>query len=188
VDFDPGPGVYNLSPTPGHYSMYVAKYDIAGNFVWAKSTAGTGNAEVQGRSLVINPSGNAYITGYFSNSPATFGSTSLVNADASGSTSDIFIAKLNTTTGINEQFNLHANKMECFPNPATNELNVIDNQVSDEAPIIITDISGKVWTTPILSKTILNSNNTEYKIDINALAIGIYFVKIKDKNAMFEKQ
>ena len=38
VDFDPGPGVFNLtSPgSGGETDIYISKLDAAGNFLWAK--------------------------------------------------------------------------------------------------------------------------------------------------------
>ena len=37
VDFDPGPGVFNLtSSIDGAQNVYITKLDNAGNFIWAK--------------------------------------------------------------------------------------------------------------------------------------------------------
>jgi hypothetical protein len=70
----------------GSFDIFIAKYDAAGNAVWAKNAGGTSSD--QGFDIAIDGSGNPYITGLFQ-SRATFGSTILT---ASGS-SDIFIAK-----------------------------------------------------------------------------------------------
>ena len=35
VDFDGGPGVFNLTSN-GSTDIYITKYDTAGNFIWAK--------------------------------------------------------------------------------------------------------------------------------------------------------
>lgn len=40
VDFDPGPGSFNLTST-GFSDIFVSKLDSAGNFVWAKRMGGT---------------------------------------------------------------------------------------------------------------------------------------------------
>ncbi|MCL6499491.1 MAG: GNAT family N-acetyltransferase, partial [Firmicutes bacterium] len=39
VDFDPGPGVFNLTSAgiPGYSDIFVLKLDAAGNFLWARS-------------------------------------------------------------------------------------------------------------------------------------------------------
>jgi hypothetical protein len=62
VDFDPGPGVFNLSAT---YSTdaFVIKLDPNGNLVWAKAFNGT--YIENGGSITIDATGNVYTTGVF---------------------------------------------------------------------------------------------------------------------------
>lgn len=61
IDFDPGPGIYNLSAPARH--IFVAKYDYEGDLVWAKSYGGDGPEE----SCVMDTDneGNIYLTGQF---------------------------------------------------------------------------------------------------------------------------
>jgi hypothetical protein len=61
IDFDPGPGVYNLSAPARH--IFVAKYDYQGELIWAKSYGGNGPEE----SCVMDTDneGNIYLTGQF---------------------------------------------------------------------------------------------------------------------------
>ena len=66
VDFDPGPGVHNLSSTvssPFHWQTYVLKLDASGNFLWAKDFSGIYFGLPL--ALEIDASANLYITGYF---------------------------------------------------------------------------------------------------------------------------
>lgn len=42
IDFDPGPGVSNLT-SKGFTDIFVLKLDSAGNFLWAKSMGGSSN-------------------------------------------------------------------------------------------------------------------------------------------------
>jgi hypothetical protein len=65
VDFDPGPGVANMTAT--QTAGYVTKLDTAGNFVWAKMIAGTGNFLAGG--LTIAASGNIYLMGNVADGP-----------------------------------------------------------------------------------------------------------------------
>ena len=67
IDFDPGPGVYNLNALPGALDIFVLKLDSAGNFIWAKDI-GLSNANAaggEGYSIALDSSQNVYSTGYF---------------------------------------------------------------------------------------------------------------------------
>jgi hypothetical protein len=62
VDFDPGPGIYNLV-SAGDFDGYIASFDATGNFVWAKRIGGSDLDNPIAFSL--DPSGNICITGQF---------------------------------------------------------------------------------------------------------------------------
>lgn len=63
ADFDPGPGVANLSKVGNGRDFYFAKYDNNGNYIWAKNLGG-GNSDV-GNSLTIDSIGHIHIVGSF---------------------------------------------------------------------------------------------------------------------------
>ncbi len=65
TDFDPGPGVYNLTVTAGNTAIFILKLDANGNFVWAKGVGGAGLINVY--SMTSDPSGNLLLTGGFQN-------------------------------------------------------------------------------------------------------------------------
>jgi hypothetical protein len=67
TDFDPDTTVnYNLI---GIYSSgFVAKYDSSGNFIFAKPFMGSPNAFCEPSTIVLDPSGNIYISGIFKDS------------------------------------------------------------------------------------------------------------------------
>lgn len=88
VDFDPGPGVFNLTCTVQDF--YLLKLDASGNFVWAKRIGGASGDS--GRSLVIDKLGNVIVTGIFSSSADFDPGPGVFTLSASGS--DIFILKL----------------------------------------------------------------------------------------------
>lgn len=67
--------------------IFTVKYDASGNFLWARSAGGT-NSE-RGHCIFTDPSGNAYVTGYFLSSTITFDFDTLNNQGGS----DIFIVK-----------------------------------------------------------------------------------------------
>lgn len=65
VDFDPGPGTFNLTSDNTVYGdIYVSELDPAGNLVWAKQMKGDGGGGI-GLSIKLDPSGNVYIFGSF---------------------------------------------------------------------------------------------------------------------------
>jgi hypothetical protein len=96
VDFDPGPGIHNLTNYPNSYSPYVLKLDAAGDFAWAVSFYGgygTGN------SLSIDPFGNIYCFGMFSGPNDFDPGPGTVSLTTDGSW-DLFVAKLNNAGGL----------------------------------------------------------------------------------------
>ena len=62
VDFDPGPGVFNLTSN-GSADIFIMELDTAGVFKWAKQIGGLGGDQVDG--MVRDGAGNLYLTGYF---------------------------------------------------------------------------------------------------------------------------
>jgi hypothetical protein len=72
----------------GYMDIFIAKYDAAGNVLWAKSAGD--NGDDWGLSVSTDASGNVYVTGYTNSATITFGTTILPSAGGNG---DIFIAK-----------------------------------------------------------------------------------------------
>ncbi len=75
---------------------------------------------------------------------------------------------------INDEFTL-------YPNPATEELNILFKLVNGNSKktIDIMDITGRIIIT---KQTIVNSGDLE-KINVSELSQGVYMVKIKDENS-----
>jgi hypothetical protein len=74
-----------------NYDIFLAKYDINGNIVWAKSAGST--SDDVATSVTVDLLGNLYVTGYFKSPSLIFGSTTLSNADNTGNSYDLFISK-----------------------------------------------------------------------------------------------
>ncbi len=62
IDFDPGPGVYELSSS-GEQDIYVHKMNGDGEFIWAIKMGDTGGDI--GRNIKTDSIGNVYVTGAF---------------------------------------------------------------------------------------------------------------------------
>lgn len=64
IDFDPGPGIFNLiaSPIPVRYA-FISKLTASGNFVWAKDFSSSGDSWC--KSITLDTFGNIYTTGWF---------------------------------------------------------------------------------------------------------------------------
>lgn len=75
----------------GGQAIFVVKYDVAGNVVWAKSL---GNyPSLYQPSIGVDVAENTYITGYFNGTYAQFGGISLTNPSDKD---EIFLLKLNS--------------------------------------------------------------------------------------------
>jgi len=90
VDFDPGPGVYNLTANP-YGSTFISKLNSSGAFVWAKQL--TGNMGDMGNSIALDNTGNVYFSGYF-NDTIDFDPGPNTYTIASFGAEDMYIAKL----------------------------------------------------------------------------------------------
>lgn len=66
ADFDPGPGVVNLTATPLKPETFIAKYSSDGELKWVKQTNSTGNTtNVRPSKVVVDNIGNVFIVGTF---------------------------------------------------------------------------------------------------------------------------
>jgi hypothetical protein len=90
VDFDPGPGVYNLT-SAGSDDIFVSKVDAAGNFVWAKSMGS--NLSDYANGIAVDAAGNVYTTGHFTDTCDFNPGAGVFNVIAFGF-GDTFVSKL----------------------------------------------------------------------------------------------
>lgn len=89
IDFDPTSGVQNV--TANYLSnSFIAKYSPTNELIWVQSFGDPGGGLIYGRSLAVDSAGNAYLTGYFTNTSVQLGSTTLTTQGSS----DAFLTKL----------------------------------------------------------------------------------------------
>ena len=85
---------FTTSPL-GNADVLVLKLDANGNWLWLARGGGSGIDE--GAGIVVDAAGNAYLTGHFDGPTATFGTTTLTNANPNGPSAgfqDAVVAKL----------------------------------------------------------------------------------------------
>jgi hypothetical protein len=164
-------GSYTLTNAGGNIGdIFLVKYDASGNVIWAKSAGGTGDDE--GYSVATDASGNCFVTGMFGSSSITFGSYTLTNAGGS----DIFLAKLSNTNGINEN-NLSSDNIVIYPNPNTGAFTLsFTAQQGGEAEINVLNILGKTVYT---EKCFIAQDNYAKKINLGKITSGIYILQVK---------
>ena len=90
ADFDPGPSTHNLTSF-GSGDIFVSKNDASGNLIWTKQLGGSDFE--YGLHLVLDNSGNVYLTGSFRGTVDFDPGTNTYNLTALG-TSDCFVTKL----------------------------------------------------------------------------------------------
>lgn len=72
-------GTYSLTGNPGsNESAFVAKYDAAGNVLWAENSANAGG-NFTSLGIAADAGGNVYVTGSFMSPQVTFGTFTLTN-------------------------------------------------------------------------------------------------------------
>lgn len=86
-------GTTNLTNL-GNYDIFLIKYNISGNVIWAKRAGGT--YADYGNRIALDTIGNIYFTGNFSSSTIDFDSISLTNAG----NEDLFLAKYDSTGNV----------------------------------------------------------------------------------------
>lgn len=92
VDFDPGPGITNLTSVGNtNADVFIHKMDASGNLVWVKSIGGTGSD--LGQSIALDASGNVYTTGIFLNTADFNPGVGTMNLTSVGDY-DVFVQKM----------------------------------------------------------------------------------------------
>lgn len=176
-DFDPSAGVTNLTSyiEPVTLSkkgnVFVAKYDINGDFVAAHQLSGQYGSILT--SAALNNNEELVFTGSFAGTiDFDFTAAVLNQTSSSVNYNDRYIAKYATNTLGTTENELPTNAYTVYPNPAQNILN-IHNPSSAVLDVMISDISGKV----ILQK--YNSNETQ--INVANYPQGMYFVTLTNQ-------
>ncbi len=146
--------------------VLMAQYDANGNLDWSKSVGSTGNDQANSVSYDIH--GNLYVVGFFDSPSITFGSNTLTNI----ALTDMFIAKLNSFTGINE-INPYNNGIVVYPNPSNSVINIHLSSNTINEKLVIFDALGRDF----YNETVSSLDN---KIDVSKWNNGVYYYQINN--------
>ncbi len=95
ADFNPWGSGANLTAV-GNSDAFIAKYDTAGNYAFAKALSGNGSDD-EVASLYLDTAGNIYVTGFTNSTALIFNAasagTSTVTAAGGGGNYDMFLAR-----------------------------------------------------------------------------------------------
>jgi hypothetical protein len=145
ADFDPSGATVNLNAA-GSWDVYLAKYDAAGNYVWANRIGSTGTDF--GNSIALDANGNPHITGFFEATADFDPSATTANLSSAGMF-DVYLAKYSNSSGLSngDDFNFssaqkHAEKIKVYPNPSSSSFTV--ELEESWAQLSLVDASGKV--------------------------------------------
>jgi hypothetical protein len=92
IDLDPGPAKVKVR-TKGVNDVYITKLDPDGNFIWGKTFGGSSQDYVHG--LAVSSGGDIYTSGEFTGTVDFNPGSGVFNLTTTGSTSDVYILKLN---------------------------------------------------------------------------------------------
>lgn len=94
ADFNPGTGVFNMTPTAGAWDVFVMKLDGSGNFVWAKQIGGTSSSSSElAYSIAVDTLENIYVVGNYTGSVDFNPALASFTLFASTVGSEIFVLK-----------------------------------------------------------------------------------------------
>jgi hypothetical protein len=89
ADFDPGPG-QDIHSTHGYYDVFLSKFDLDGNFGWARTWGGS--EDEYGNGIAVDSNGNVYCSGYFHKTVDFDPGPGEAIHEASGAYSDAFLS------------------------------------------------------------------------------------------------
>jgi hypothetical protein len=97
IDFDPGPGVFNLTATANSADIFISKYNSAGNFIWAKAL-GSSMADYA-LAIAGDGTGAVIVTGFFQGTCDFDPGPGAFSLTAAGG-QDVFVVKLDPNGGL----------------------------------------------------------------------------------------
>ncbi|MDX1909907.1 MAG: SBBP repeat-containing protein [Saprospiraceae bacterium] len=166
TDFDPGPGVFNLTSV-GNYDVFLLKLDTGGDFI-AASAVGGGNPD-GGESVWVDPAGNIYIAGFFRNG-CDFDPGWMDHSIASNGLQDAFVLKLGQPNA--DAADILSQPMLVFPNPAKDET-WVQVPFSSRWQVELFDAMGNQVQS-------IHAGTDRIRLELKDLVPGVYFIRASD--------
>lgn len=127
IDFDPGPGVYNLTSLGTVPSLYIQKLDDGGNFVWAKMIGTVGTSAPLIKKSKVSNNGYITMTGSYQGTIDFDPGAATYNLISGTSFDDTFIWQLDNNGNLNYAKSIGSSSPHsCYPEDITvdNSFNV----------------------------------------------------------------
>ncbi|HLA55846.1 MAG TPA: T9SS type A sorting domain-containing protein [Flavobacterium sp.] len=154
----------------GEGALYIAKYNAAGNAVWARRSSAT-NINNQA-SIAVKNANEIYVAGTFWSPTLTFGTTPTLTKTTSNY--DLFIAKLFYQPLARQDFN--ADSFSVSPNPVNNTLFVKD--LPGSCKYSLYDTTGKQVLQGVLE-------GTNAALETSGLNAGMYLLRLQNENGAY---
>jgi hypothetical protein len=161
-----------INPSP-YNDIFVVKYNSNGNILWVKSAYGNIYGSYP---ITYDNSGSIYVAGGFRSDTISFDSFVIPNSNPgcsafSPNCYDMFLAKLNTITGIEE--NPRTSIVNIFPNPFISY--IVIKGTKQKGRILLFDLTGK----KIMEQ---ETFDTDTKITTEQLQAGFYLLNYTTNN------
>lgn len=181
ADFDPGPGVYYV--TPSARDMFLLNLDQNGNFRWVRKFGGSATGSCQTQSMVLQKNGHLVMMGTFLNYIDVDPSPLIRNIASMGG-NDLFLLSLNTQVA-DKKVLKEISGFSVLPNPSQGLVKIEGINSSEIQKLEIIDPTGKVCESHHYKVTL---SNNSIELDLSNNQGGLYILNIKTKDKEYYKK
>jgi len=181
VDFDPGPGVFNLTcfvfdSTSTSTKAFILKLDASCNFMWAVALGGDDGAG--GCTITSNSSGSLWVAGGFSGVGDFDPGPGTTNLTAELSWGDLFTVKLSSTLGEPEL--LASQGLIGYPNPTSGKISfTVEDKTLTSLKLRVSNIQGQL----ILEREL--KAQSKFEVDLSNKPSGMYFISVESPKGSY---
>jgi hypothetical protein len=173
MDSDPGPDTLSLT-SAGAEDVLLMKLDAAGTLQWV--TTVQGSADDMPSAMALGNTGSLYVAANYASEELTLGGITVNNAGGTAGTTDMLIARLDSTdlvTGL-VAMNPPRSEVTAYPDPFDVQVMVSGTAAGDELRLL--DVSGRY----VLRARAEGGTTT---LNTSPLLPGVYILKLRRGNA-----